>query len=83
VLRHAQAKMVWVRLTVEDDVLEMTIRDDGNGFDSEGMPSRSGHYGVMDMRERTRLAHGSFSLSSRPGEGTQIRLRPPLPAAEE
>ncbi len=83
VLRHAQARKVWLRLAAEDDALEMIVRDDGIGFEPENTPSRSGHYGLMGMRERARLANGSLTLSSRPGAGTQLRLRLPLPAAEE
>jgi signal transduction histidine kinase len=38
----------------------------------------SGHYGLLGMRERARLAGGSLEIDSQPGAGTVLRLRLPL-----
>jgi NarL family two-component system sensor histidine kinase YdfH len=79
VARHAQANQVWARLAgVYDDWLEIEVRDDGVGFDPVVMANRAGHYGLLGMRERARLAGGTLDIKSAPGEGTKLLLRLPL-----
>jgi NarL family two-component system sensor histidine kinase YdfH len=76
VARHARAKSVSLRLTDNEKELEIEIWDDGIGFDPETI--EAGHYGLLGMRERARLAGGSFDVRSEPGKGTQIVIRFPL-----
>jgi NarL family two-component system sensor histidine kinase YdfH len=79
VARHAQANQVWARLAgVDDDWLEIEVRDDGVGFDPAAMANRAGHYGLLGMRERARLAGGTLEIRSAPGEGTLLLLCLPL-----
>ena len=56
------------------------IEDDGAGFDPEAMPT--GRLGVLGMRERAAQIGGELEVESRPGAGTTILLRIPLPADE-
>jgi NarL family two-component system sensor histidine kinase YdfH len=88
--KHAQAKRVSIHLssgggdgtTGGDGTaggLRLEICDDGIGFDAANTPP--GHYGVIGMRERTRLAGGELNIESRPGEGTRLVVT--FPAAEE
>ncbi len=76
--RHARAGQVWVNLAVTDATLAVSVRDDGAGFDSEAVNGRSGHYGLIGMRERARLAGGSLEVTSAPGQGTTVTLRLPI-----
>jgi two-component system, NarL family, sensor histidine kinase YdfH len=76
IARHAKAKHVLLRLTGTDNEFDIQMSDDGIGFDPEAV--QAGHYGLLGMRERVRLAGGSFDISSRPGEGTRIVIRFPL-----
>jgi NarL family two-component system sensor histidine kinase YdfH len=78
IARHAQANNVTLRLTGVEKELEIEIKDDGVGFDPEAI--QSGHYGLLGMRERVRLAGGSFEVDSIPGKGTQLIMRFPLSA---
>jgi PAS domain S-box-containing protein len=81
--RHAGASWVQIRITSEDEWAEMSVRDDGVGFDP-GAGSPEGHLGLTAMRERTELAGGEWSIVSSPGHGTTIRARLPLrPSAQE
>ena len=73
IMRHARASQVWVRLAISDDDLEISVRDDGIGFDPDTI-TQSGHYGLLGMRERARLSGGSLQVESQPGFGTQIRV---------
>ena len=80
VARHAQASQVWVRLASGDDGLEVEVRDDGVGFDPADAAAQSGHYGLLGMRERARLAGGTLVVESAPGKGTTLRLNVPMKA---
>jgi two-component system, NarL family, sensor histidine kinase YdfH len=78
VARHAQASQVWIRLASSDDGLEVEVRDDGVGFDPAVAAAQSGHYGLLGMRERARLAGGTLVVESAPGKGTVLRLCVPF-----
>jgi two-component system, NarL family, sensor histidine kinase YdfH len=76
IVRHARASQVSLRLTGLEESLEIEICDDGVGFDPEAI--QAGHYGLLGMRERVRLAGGSFDVRSKPGKGTRITISFPL-----
>ncbi|MBN1889319.1 MAG: sensor histidine kinase [Thermoflexales bacterium] len=76
--RHAQANRAWVNVTHADGWLHIQVGDDGAGFDPLTVASQAGHYGLLGMRERARLAGGTLEIDSRPGRGTVLRLRLPL-----
>ncbi|HZS86009.1 MAG TPA: hypothetical protein VFE42_00775 [Chloroflexota bacterium] len=44
------------------------------GFDVTAVAGRAGHYGLLGLRERARLAGGELEVTSRPGRGTTLRL---------
>jgi signal transduction histidine kinase len=77
VTRHAQASRLEVTLTARDVALELTIRDDGVGFNVEEKPTS---LGLVGMAERAELGGGRVDIESAPGEGTTLRARFPLPA---
>jgi NarL family two-component system sensor histidine kinase YdfH len=76
VARHARARQAWVCLAQRDNALEVAVRDDGAGFDPEAVPA--GHYGLLGLRERARLAGGTLEVASAPGAGTRVTLRVPM-----
>ncbi|MCU1229999.1 MAG: hypothetical protein JWO97_2883 [Acidobacteria bacterium] len=75
VARHARAHHVEVRMTAQDDAFEITISDDGIGFDVERL--RPG-FGLAGMSERAALAGGRLDIESVPGAGTTVRARFPI-----
>jgi len=77
-VKHSRAKHASLRLRVDRDALTMEVADDGEGFD----PSQSypGHFGLPSMRERAESGGGELQIESRPGEGTTVRVRVPIPA---
>ena len=79
VAQHAEAGQVWVSAVQGAGGVEIAVRDDGVGFDAGAAGAPAGHYGLVGMRERARLAGGELAISSAPGQGTAVRLR--LPAA--
>ncbi len=82
VARHAQARQVWICTTGNENVLTIDIRDDGVGFVPSEVAAQTGHYGLLGLRERTRLTGGQVEISSRKGTGTSLHLQFPLSAKE-
>lgn len=85
VLRHGQARQVWIDLR-QDQELTLTNRDDGRGFDvslARQRAARGESLGLISMQERVALLRGKLDVESRPGAGTTIRVRVPVPAVEE
>ena len=78
VIRHAQASKAVVSLEAEDDAVVLRVRDDGRGLPSE-LPA--GTAGLGGMRERALLVGGKLTISSRPDEGTEVRLAVPVTGA--
>jgi NarL family two-component system sensor histidine kinase YdfH len=78
IARHAQAQHAWVNVRNADGKLIIELRDDGRGFDPATIPP--GHYGLLGIRERARLACGALEITSAPGAGTTLRLQLPLGA---
>jgi signal transduction histidine kinase len=74
--KHARASRVAVQIGWEEKHLNMTIADDGRGFDPLSMPSGS-HYGLKFMRERAELLNGSLNVHSVVGTGTKLEARVP------
>jgi signal transduction histidine kinase len=73
VLHHAQATHLTFRLSSDERLLNLLIRDDGVGFDPRaGLPT--GHFGLTGMRERAELAGGQLKIDSCPNAGTAIHL---------
>ncbi len=76
IARHAQARNVILHLSEVGGEFEIEIRDDGAGFDPNQV--QSGHFGLLGMRERVRLAGGQLEVKSEAGKGTCIQIRLPL-----
>ncbi len=75
VLRHSRASNLWVRLAATSARLELTVRDDGAGFDVEaarGRAAAGASLGLVGMEERIAQAGGSLEVQSRPGQGTLL-----------
>lgn len=78
-IRHGRARKVHVAVVFEDRALEMSIVDDGVGFDQDSAEVHSpGHMGLSGMRARVENLGGTFRVESRTGEGTRIVIRMPL-----
>ncbi len=76
VARHANASHVTIRLTRQNGVIEMTVQDDGRGFNRAARNYSVGH-GLSNMRARAEDLGGKFSIQSAAGQGTAIHLTLP------
>ena len=72
IAKHAKASQVDINLTQEEAVIEMHIRDNGKGFDTQ--KTFSGHYGLGMMQERAQAAGALLNITSQPGQGTELTL---------
>ena len=81
IAKYAQARQVWIRLLTDDGMVDVSVRDDGVGFNPQG--KRSSAYGLMGMRYRVEALGGSLTLVSRPGQGALVRARIPQAVAQE
>jgi signal transduction histidine kinase len=73
-LRHAAARHVTLRLRQRDGRLTLEVRDDGIGFAPDDPELRARHLGLTSMEERAGRLGASFTLDSRHGRGTTVRL---------
>jgi PAS domain S-box-containing protein len=77
VVRHASASHVQVQLTRSEGGVQLSVTDDGVGF--EGDRSPEGHLGLTSMRSRAEQVGGRFVLESGSGKGTRIEVWLPEP----
>lgn len=70
-LRHAHATTIQVHLSYSVHVLQLTIRDDGCGFDPQ---SATDGFGLLGMQQRASRIGATWNLMSRPGEGTTLMI---------
>lgn len=79
IARHARATRVNLSLVASDRWLELKVGDDGLGFDVEAALRRRDSFGMAGMQERVSLMGGTLRIASRPGRGSTIAARLPLP----
>lgn len=75
--RHASARHVWVILRYRREELRVRVKDDGAGFTpppEAGDLSRTGHFGLIGMRERAQFIGARIEWHSVPGKGTSVTL---------
>lgn len=73
VAKHARADRVDVRWNVDGGNFELTVADDGRGFET-ARGVRDSAYGLVGMRERADVIGAHLSIESRPGSGTTVRV---------
>jgi two-component system sensor histidine kinase UhpB len=77
IAQHAGARRAEVALIHRDDILELRIADDGQGFDLE-VARRRGGLGLISIDERVRLVQGYMWIVTEPQRGTELRVWVPL-----
>jgi signal transduction histidine kinase len=77
VARHSGAKTVRVRLVRSRTAVELTVVDDGCGFDARAVAVSSHRLGMQSMRERAAMLGGTVSFQSR-RKGTTVLVNLPL-----
>jgi signal transduction histidine kinase len=75
-VKHSEATELLLQVRVQGKRLEVTVTDNGKGFDPT-IP-RPGHNGLANMAERLRELGGTCVISSEPGDGCRIEFGIPL-----
>ncbi len=78
VVRHSGAGEVWLRLSMEDAGLKITVADNGHGI-APATTNPGRHDGLGNIRKRIEDLGGRFELTTHPSSGTSLVLRLPLP----
>ena len=75
-IKHSRARAISVQLGAESGTLRLTVSDEGAGFDVEA----NGHagLGLLSMRERLDLVHGTMTIHSSPRMGTRLEVAVPF-----
>ena len=69
-VKHAGGDRVELSLSCRNGRVELSIRDEGQGFEPETVPA--GGMGLGIMRERAESSGATFAIESRPGQGTRV-----------
>jgi len=81
-IKHADAKSIDINITYNEQNIEVSIADDGKGFDAENRkdqvaPDYSG-YGLSIMKERVYLLSGTMKIKSAINKGTIVTITVPI-----
>ncbi|QHE53605.1 sensor histidine kinase [Pontibacillus sp. HMF3514] len=75
-LKHAEAKTIQVKFELKRNNVNIVVKDDGKGFDTNQKKEKS--FGIVGMKERIEMLDGEISIDSSIGEGTVIMIQVPL-----
>jgi signal transduction histidine kinase len=74
--KHSGAELVRVRIDTAPDGIELTVVDEGSGFDPAQV---AGGTGLANMRDRLDSVGGSLEVGAAPGRGTRLHIAIPAP----
>jgi signal transduction histidine kinase len=77
---HGKARHLTITAARFEREVQLTIADDGIGFDLEAARRQRSGLGLVTMEERARVAGGSVQLVTQPGNGTTVRAKVPASA---
>jgi len=73
VARHSSATEVWIQAQASDSTFQLSIEDNGIGFDAT-RPRAEGN-GLVNMKSRIESVGGEFRIESKPGGGAKVAIR--------
>jgi signal transduction histidine kinase len=85
-IKHSKAKEISLNVSEKDNTIIFSVDDNGKGFDidkyNEFSKSENGHYGLINMRERSEQLGGKFNIKSGYKKGTRVEVSIPLTKKE-
>lgn len=80
IIKHSGADKATLRLIFNEAYIELSIEDNGRGFDVPDDVSllKKANFGLMGMQERADLVGAEFSVQTAPGGGTKISIKVPI-----
>ncbi len=78
--KYARGAPIVLRLARQGKALQLSVRDEGPGFDVHEVARRAGRssWGLTSMRERAEMIGARFTVTSSPGHGTEVLVVLPL-----
>lgn len=73
VIKHADAQTILVQLVQENDRFNLTVEDDGKGFDISHLTLKGGT-GLENIKARAAYLDASLDIHSSPGKGTSVNI---------
>ena len=73
VIKHAEAKNVLIQLVRKEDHFNLTVEDDGDGFDINEIENKTGA-GLSNIKARAEYLNGNVDIVSKKGEGTSVNI---------
>jgi signal transduction histidine kinase len=73
VIKHAEAKNVLIQLVRKEDHFNLTVEDDGKGFDTKEIETKTGA-GLANIKARAEYLNGNVDIVSKKGEGTSVNI---------
>lgn len=77
VLKHADATILIIELVIEEDRINLSVRDNGKGFDKEAIKAKKG-MGLYNIANRAELSNGTLNIVTSPGKGCKLEIQIPL-----
>lgn len=77
-VKHGHATQIEVTLQFGNEAFELTVADNGQGFDPMHPPASEGGFGLVAMRERAAEINGKLTVTSESGKGCTIQLTLPI-----
>lgn len=72
IAKYAACNLVRIEMKMNPAAVELIIQDNGKGFDTNTMKHGNG---LINMRKRAEVLHGSLQIQSSPGNGTMLNLQ--------
>jgi signal transduction histidine kinase len=76
VIKHSKATQVLVQLMQQDNLLMLTVEDNGQGFKPETVLNNNGS-GLSNIHSRVSYLHGTIDIKSEPGKGSSFHIEIP------
>lgn len=79
-IRHAQARQMYLTVSLQENGVSLLFEDDGRGFDVHAQTGKAftSGLGLKTIRERTHKLQGEFRIESTPGKGTVLHITFPI-----
>ncbi|SFE37689.1 Signal transduction histidine kinase [Pedobacter antarcticus] len=77
-LKHSEADQVWVQCSEENDILHLSVEDNGKGFKQSTENVNNIGMGLSNIRNRIALLNGHFEIDTYPGKGSSFHVQIPM-----
>ena len=77
-IKYSKSSLITIQLFDSENLVELIISDNGQGFDLPAIRKTLGGSGLKNMQARAELLNGSFKIQSKIGKGTTIKVAIPL-----